>query len=117
MAIEVSTQGIIQAGEKLQKCSKELSNLFDDLIEITNSLSSNLSDSTQFNQILEKLNKIISTKDNIVSNINKFGNYLIDTVVPEYNSFMNLIKAITIDTRFFNDLQINSENKNLNEGN
>lgn len=117
MTIEVSTQGIIQAGEELQKRSKELSNLFDDLIEITNSISSNLSDFTEFNQILDKLNKIISTKDNIVSNINRFGDYLIDTVVPEYNSFMNFIEAITVDTSFLNNLQINSENKNLNEEN
>lgn len=111
MAIEVSIEGIIQASEKILSYSKELSNLFDDLEQIKLSLSSNLTDSIQFNQILDELNEVISSKDYVITKIDKIGNYLTNTVVPGYDTFMNLIGTSVVDITFLNNLQILLESK------
>lgn len=94
MAIEVSKAGISRAGEDLLSNSNSLYNLFDTLTEVTNSIGTNLTGFPQCDELIATLNKINSTRENIKYAIDEFGNYLIDTVAPGYDAFMNALSAI-----------------------
>lgn len=94
MAIEVSKEGISRAGQELLSSSNTLYNLFDELTEITNSIGTNLTGFPQCEELIETLNKVNSTRENIKYAIDEFGNYLVNTIAPGYDAFMNALSAV-----------------------
>lgn len=105
MTTEVSIEGIIQSGESLLNNSETLSRLFEVVEEVTNSINSNMSGFDEVEQLIDLLKNINLTKDKLISKINEFGNYLLNTIAPGYEKFMEEIGKIEMDTSFLADLE------------
>lgn len=105
MTTEVSIEGIIQSGESLLNNSETLSGLFEVVEEVTNSINSNMSGFDEVEQLIDLLKNINLTKDKLISKINEFGNYLLNTIAPGYEKFMEEIGKIEMDTSFLADLE------------
>lgn len=105
MSTEVSIEGIIQSGERLLNSSETLSKLFEVVEEVTGSINSNMSGFDEVEQLIDLLKNINLTKDKLISKINEFANYLLNTIVPGYENFMKEIGQIEMDTSFFANLE------------
>lgn len=93
-AVYVSEEGIAEARESLLSCASELSELFDSINSVTNSIGSNVSGFTEIETVVDGLKQINSAKDALIDKIKEFANYLTENVNPGYNAFQQLFAGL-----------------------
>lgn len=96
-SIVASNVGITEAGQSLLSYSNELSGLFDNVAQVTDSLEANVTGFESIENLILQLKNINSTKDSLISKIKEFGDYLINTVAPGYGGFEENIANIDVD--------------------
>lgn len=97
-SIVASNVGITEAGQSLLSYSNELSGLFDNVAQVTDSLEANVTGFESIENLILQLKNINSTKDSLISKIKEFGDYLINTVAPGYGDFIKDVEKIDANT-------------------
>lgn len=102
--VVASSEGITEASQSLLSCANELSDIFDGIAVVTDSIGTNVTGFESIETFVSQLRQINSTKDSLISKIKEFGNYLTSTVTTGYDAFIKALGSIKMDTSSISSL-------------